>query len=380
MMYLRTGTPGAGKTLSTIDEVNERAKEEGRNVYYCNVDNLNLEGWYKIENPENWNEDIPAHSIFFCDEFYEVFPKLGTTAKRPDSYTMLAKHRHKALDVYLICQGVQQIDDFLKPLFENHHHLVRSEMLDTSKVFKSKGIMTSPHTPAGRRHCETSTYKFNKKLYGCYKSAEAHTYKKRIPKYYKYLVIAFFILGFSLFYLFNFFLAKTTKTEDSISLLNEQPSLPPVKSKTKNSSLSSFSLSPVSDDFNPIFAYKPRISNMPETAPAYDELRQPKSFPKPNCVSDETRCICYTQQATLMHNYPEVLCRDFVKNGRFEPTKEDVTTNNVSPAAAGAVTPGEAQGEAQGKPVDDDFLIKDYKKFQFFNLMYDGNLHSLETK
>ncbi len=324
MMYLRTGTPGSGKTLSTIDEVDKLAKKEGRDVYYTNIKDLKLEGWYELENADTWHEEIPNGAIYVCDEFYEVFPKLHSTAKRPEHYTLLAKHRHKGLDVYLICQGTQQIDDFLKPLFQNHHHLIRSEMLEQAKVFMSKGFISSPHLKSSRKDLETKIYKFNKDLYGKYFSAEKHTFQKRIPKFYKYFVALLIFLGLSLYFVMNFFAEKSgLKHKDDKDNTNQQ------------SVISASTLNPVfsssgSRDFNPIIAYKPRIPNMPETAPAYDELRRAKVVPKPTCLMTADKCLCYTQQATLMVGYPDKICRHAVINGIFDPTLETHKAERLS--------------------------------------------------
>ncbi len=328
MMYLRTGTPGAGKTLSTIDEVDKIAKKEGRDVYYTNIKDLTLEGWYELENGETWHEEIPKGAIYVCDEFYEIFPKLGTTAKRPEHYTLLAKHRHKALDVYLICQGVQQIDDFLKPLFQNHYHLIRSEMTDTATIFRSKGFIPTPHLQSTRKDLERSTYRFNKDLYGKYHSADKHTFQKRIPKIYKHLVLLLILFGICIYFVVSFFgektgLIKQKERQNKEQLVNSNHSVNGLSSVDNYTFQSA-------DNFNPEIAYKPRVENRPETAPAYDELRKPKTFPKPNCLMDVNRCICYTQQATLMKNYPDKLCRKYVIEGRFEPTREDVKISNNS--------------------------------------------------
>ncbi len=326
MMYLRTGTPGAGKTLSTIDEVNKIAKKEGRDVYYTNIKEMKLEGWYELENGETWHEEIPDGAIYVCDEFYEIFPKLGTTAKRPEHYTLLAKHRHRGLDVYLICQGVQQIDDFLKPLFQDHFHLIRSEMTDTATLFRSKGFIPTPHLQSTRKDLERSTYIFNKDLYGCYYSAEKHTFKKRIPKIYKHLILLLILFGVLIYYVISFFGEKTGVIKQKERENQSQT----ISERSSNGVLSDGYNFEGAESFNPEIAYKPRIPNRPETAPAYDELRKPKTFPKPNCLMDVDRCICYTQQATLIRNYPDDLCRKFVIQGRFDPTKEDKVYSEFS--------------------------------------------------
>lgn len=78
------------------------------------------------------------------------------------------------------------------------------------------------------------------------------------------------------------------------------------------------------ETFDPVADYQPRIAGMPETAPAYDELRKPVDFPRPQCVAKANTCNCYSQQATLLQDYPQELCFTFVKQGYFDATKPRV--------------------------------------------------------
>ncbi|WP_298079079.1 hypothetical protein [uncultured Cardiobacterium sp.] len=62
---------------------------------------------------------------------------------------------------------------------------------------------------------------------------------------------------------------------------------------------------------------------MPETAPAYDELRKPKDFPRAQCMNSKKRgCRCYTQQGSLMRDYPREVCLARVRDGYFDPTRQ----------------------------------------------------------
>lgn len=309
MMYLRTGTPGAGKTLSTIDEVLKRADKEGREVYYTNIEGMNLDGWTELDNAEEWHKKIPDNAIYVCDEFYEVFPKLGITAKRPEHYQLLAKHRHKGLDVYLVCQGVQQIDDFLKPLFENHYHLIRSEMFEQSKIFKSKGFITSPHTKGGRKDLETSSYVFNKDLYDKYKSATIHTHKKRIPKVYKQLAIMLCLALASFLFVKGFFTKKITgeseTVQQTVQSVHETVDFREMQKEVANI-----------DDFEP-------RNDLPQSAAAYDSLRlKVNSYPRLQCFNNNGFCTCYTQQATKL-KLDNTTCLNYMNHRDFEPSEKD---------------------------------------------------------
>ena len=75
--------------------------------------------------------------------------------------------------------------------------------------------------------------------------------------------------------------------------------------------------------------FLPRLKGVPQTAPAYDHLRSAVTKPRPMCLMTVNRCLCYTQQGTLMVGYPTDLCRDHVINGVFDPTKADVVNKNA---------------------------------------------------
>lgn len=319
MLYLSTGGPGSGKTLSTIEIVHQRGQKEARPVYFSNIQDVTFEDWIELENPENWFDELPDGAIYFCDEFYMNFPKLSPSKQTPDHYQKLAVHRHRGIDFYFVCQGVTQIDNFIKPLVHEHTHFRPHPFKNGSYKYKKNEMMTSPTTKAGRAQAEQTFHPFNKRYYGTYKSAELHTKKKWIPKHYIFFVIALIallFLGNQVYQIYNKYMTpppiltheqKQSSSDISDNIANAIPDSIQFSQQQKPS-------------FDPITAYLPRIDNMPETAPAYDELQRPQDFPRPQCLMNKDRCLCYTQQATLMHNYPDALCRDYVKNGRFDPT------------------------------------------------------------
>jgi zona occludens toxin len=67
----------------------------------------------------------------------------------------------------------------------------------------------------------------------------------------------------------------------------------------------------------------PRLPDAPETAPVFDKLAQPVTFPViAGCVSYVYKgfevCKCVTQQATPVV-VTEAFCRNFVAHGAFDP-------------------------------------------------------------
>ena len=142
-IYLVTGTLGAGKTLNTIQMVHERAKAEGRPVYFANVNGmfeaggLTFENWHKMPNPNDEGVDLatavtphswqnaPDGSILVIDECQKFFPATSINTKSPSYVLDLAECRHRGFDVYLITQSPHLIDPKIKAWVSPHIHYRR---------------------------------------------------------------------------------------------------------------------------------------------------------------------------------------------------------------------------------------------------------------
>lgn len=80
MIELITGQPGAGKTLFALTRIEERARKEGRPVFYSGIKDLALP-WTEID-PEKWTE-CPPGSIIVIDECQRVLRPRMHGAKVP---------------------------------------------------------------------------------------------------------------------------------------------------------------------------------------------------------------------------------------------------------------------------------------------------------
>jgi zona occludens toxin len=64
-----------------------------------------------------------------------------------------------------------------------------------------------------------------------------------------------------------------------------------------------------------------RIKGVPETKPLFDELTKPLTFPRVAMCGTRAKsngCWCWTQQATIVSDVPEGVCRNFVVYGTFD--------------------------------------------------------------
>ena len=143
-IYLITGTPGAGKTLNTVQAVHERAKKESRAVYFANIDGmrdvngLTFANWHKMANPNDPGVDLatditphswqnaPDGSILLIDECQDYYPTISANAQQPAYIMDFAKHRHRGFDVYLVTQGPNLLNPKLKSWVSPHIHYYRA--------------------------------------------------------------------------------------------------------------------------------------------------------------------------------------------------------------------------------------------------------------
>jgi hypothetical protein len=219
MLNLVTGTPGAGKTLLTIDRIIKEYPD--RPVYFNNV-KLTEKGREALPNWSNIDEqtiqrwfELPAGSLIFLDECQFIFPVRKRTDQVPTFVEKLTTHRHLGLDFMLITQHPHLIDTYVRKLIDRHTHYSRQLGLESVKRYEWEELADV------KRDVGTATIKrikYPKKIYKLYKSAEVHTVKKRIPVQ-LYYVIAGIALLVALLYFLSTILFKATETVE-----NEQQS------------------------------------------------------------------------------------------------------------------------------------------------------------
>ena len=87
-------------------------------------------------------------------------------------------HRHKGYDIFLVTQHPRLIDSFIRNLVGRHLHLYRPFGLMRSQLFEWQECCENPRVDAKP---VPKLWKFPRKLFGLYKSAEEHTHKTRLP-------------------------------------------------------------------------------------------------------------------------------------------------------------------------------------------------------
>jgi len=320
MIYLFTGVPGAGKTLNAIKTVlDDKTLNDGnRPVFYFGIKELTLEWSLLTDNDVRHWFDLPDGSIIIIDECQDYFSPRRAGSDVPPIVSNLNTHRHKGFDIILITQHPMLLDNAVRRVVGTHRHLDRRYGMKRITQYSWQTCINDPTNYHDKKKSDRTTFSMDKKIFGLYKSAEVHTHKTKIPK----KVIA--VMGVVLFFVFvllygiSHFVSKSTspnKIAESTKVSTE-----------KGSSIIGSPLSSSTDSAShDLVNYQARIEGQPWTAPVYDEIREVKTYPRPQCLINESKdtCRCYSQQATLL-SVADVYCRSIVKNGYFDSSRQEL--------------------------------------------------------
>ena len=364
-IYFTTGGNGSGKTLFTLKDVRELQLKENRPVFYWGFtpkQPIHDFGWKEFD-PVKW-QDLPDGSICIIDEVQEKMPTRGV-GQAPDWIKAIAKeHRKRGFDFFLISQHPMNIDSFIRRTIAApgwHRHMKASSMGDSSSELKWNYVNEQPEKPNSSKNGEQRSRAFPTDVYDWYESASLHTAKKGIPRK-VWMGIAALIGAVAMI----FFVVQKVIFAPQDLATNSQAALQVEKSKeNKGGFLDQFM--PKKDGsgggqrtepLTPaeyVASLKPRLPDLPYTAPRYDELTTPKSVPYPaTCVSMGDRCWCYTDQNTRLHT-PKDLCLQIVERGLYLDFK-------APPQAA--APPATGQREARTAKHDPSVPMSQYVQLQ----------------
>lgn len=309
MLYIITGANGAGKTLNTLKWVRERQLKENRPVCHNGrfepTPGGELHGWKKIDF-KDWQAE-PDGTIFLIDEAHNDLPNRPAGAAVPDAVKMLAEHRRRGFDFYLVTQHPQNLDSFVRRLVGPpgwHRHLKRSFGVDMVSVLEWAAVNPNCEKDGSGKTGTVTMQAYPKEVYGWYKSASLHTGKKRIPAKVWVFVACLLLIPLLIWFASSKLLAKTeakaaAKPAAQAGAAGQIPGLQKL----------------TADQY--IEQRSARLKDFPHTAPAYDEVTRPTVAPYPAaCVQMGKVCKCYTQQATLLQVSGPV-CLQIVAQGFF---------------------------------------------------------------
>lgn len=319
MLYLRTGANGSCKTLFTLDDVRKLQLETGRPVAINRRFKMNEEkriefGWAVIDF-EDWQAE-PDGTIFLIDECHNDMPVRASSAPVPEPIKMLAEHRARGFDFFLLTQHPMNIDPFVRKLIGApgwHQHLKRVfGGTSMTRVLQWDAVNAQCEKDGSGKSAQITTRAQPKHVYEWYDSASLHTAKVRVPRAFwvilgaLVLVPLLFWTGFRVMHKFG-----------------SQPPIPgvvaagPVGQPGQPGQPQQGSKKEVLSTPDYLASFTPRVSNMPHTASRYDEVTKPVTAPYPAaCVQMGDRCKCFSQQATPLPIDPHT-CYQIVQGGYF---------------------------------------------------------------
>ncbi len=312
MLYLITGANGAGKTLNTLKWVRERSVKEGRPVCHNGrfepVEGSELSSWKRIDF-KDWQKE-PDGTIFLIDECHNDLPVRGASAAVPDEIRMLAEHRRRGMDFYLVTQHPQNIDNFVRRLVGSpgwHRHLKRTFGADLVSCIEWAAVNPNCEKDGSGKTGTVSMVGFPKEVYGWYKSASLHTGKKKIPRAVWTALAAVILAPTMIYFAVSGVYKNVTKGKaEPVATAGAPQTAGRQGSEGRALTAAEY-----------IDVRVPRIPGFPHSAPVYDSVTQPVEAPYPAaCVIMRGDCKCYTQQATLL-NMPDGLCKSIVERGFF---------------------------------------------------------------
>lgn len=310
-IHLTTGANGAGKTLFTLKEVRERSVKESRPVFHNGRFKLKAEfGWTQIDF-KDW-QSCPDGSIFLIDECHNDMPVRRAGSDVPDYIRMLAEHRARGFDFYLITQHPGNIDVFVRRIVGSpgwHRHL---------KNFKGSPLVSQIEWSAVNLDCEKPSSGESgtvqmvarpKEVYDWYESATLHTAQRKLPKQLWVALAAAFlvpVLGWVAW-------GKIGQTAHKQASDKPAATAPAPGAAAPARTAAGAPLT--REEYAAM--HTPRFPGLPYTAPRYDALTAPQRVPYPAaCIASPTRCQCYSDQGTRM-DVPDDMCRQIVKDGIY---------------------------------------------------------------
>ena len=332
-----TGTPGAGKTLSALEELfkelgisvrgkspeqlrDELQQKQSRPVYVCNVRGLRPGLFEEIADPFGW-EDLPDGSLILVDEAWEFFGKHLRNADDPRILNF-AKHRHRGFDWIMTTQAPSQLSSFMRDLLGRHIHVTRKFGTETTYRYEWPHAQDNPNSQTAKGQAIEQLWQYPKEVFALYESATLHTVKRRIPKK---IIIALIAACLSFVAIPGAFVMLWHSLGGDAVAADQAASL---ASEGAERSVASTKPSGEGDDDvltaeEYAFMRAPRVEADPASAPIYDRF-EVQDYPRMFCmISGDQRieritCRCRTQQMTPIL-VDDRICIHVARNGVWDP-------------------------------------------------------------
>lgn len=306
MITLITGAPGAGKTAALVSMLEELGKD--RTIYVHGIPDLKIPH-VPLDDPADWTASVPDGSIVVIDEVQNVWRPAGAGAKLPDSIAKLETHRHRGIDFYIITQGPNLVHSNVRALVGRHVHLRDIGLLGR---WWYEWPETADNCRTGWKNAPLKKrYRLPKHVFSSYKSASVHIKPVRsVPVVVFVLVLAVVAVGW---------LGWTTYgTIQQKAFGGKQPAIPAIAGQILAGPGGAAPSVNAGEPYDST-QFIPRVSDKPESAPAYDSMRVVVNMPQiVGGMCFRGSCKCVTQQGTDA-GLSDRLCRAWIENRPFDP-------------------------------------------------------------
>ena len=332
MIYLFTGVPGSSKTLNVLKMVNEDPTFKGREIYYHRIKELKLP-WIELSADEVMEWDtLPHGAVLVVDEAQYLMPTRDSRKPMPDWIVKMSEHRHKGYDLIFITQNPMLLDAGFRRFVGKHIHIERVFGMQSAKWMTWEKCVSDIEDHFKRKEAVVKRVPFDKKYYDLYKSAEVHTHKRKLPlKVFIPFIFLAVVIGLVIHFLNRWDDRNSADLVDGSAPSHQSGSaslLPSLGAGTLTNSSKAMTAQEYTQ------ALTPRLPDVPWSAPIYDAVTAPKSFPRPQCIRNNVTgvCKCFSQQATPI-TISQTACYNYVENGYFDHTKPDDYYQSSRPAA-----------------------------------------------
>ncbi|AIS96225.1 zonular occludens toxin domain-containing protein [Burkholderia thailandensis] len=176
-IHLITGVPGSGKTLYAVWWL-EKEVASGRRLVVNGIKGLLLD--HELVDDEwvrDWHNRCEQNDIVVVDEVQRIWPPVSTSVKATPDIEQLHVHRHKGVDFVLITQHPNRMNKTVRDLVGRHVHVRKLFGLPRAMLYQ----WDMAHNPnSGFRDAVKTMWKYPKRVYELYTSAEAHTKTKAV--------------------------------------------------------------------------------------------------------------------------------------------------------------------------------------------------------
>lgn len=291
MIILITGTPGAGKTLRSVQNIMGWLKE-GLTVF-TNINGLTADGDLRhFDEFIDWT-DTPDGSVVVFDEAQQHFGADGGRGRsdRKD-IAGLETHRHTGHTIVFITQHPRLLHSHVTRLVGRHEHVARMFGTQNTFLYWLDRLM-NVDSRSDLKLAQQEHWSYPTHLFSHYKSASMHIKTRKIPKkvfyFAVFIVFVLMLTGFAAYKVFNspaFLELAGLKTVGV-----DAPSVPTVESAKETVS---------SVQQPPAPAAKP-VQKV--DYPAQDwALERAQATPVAGCIAshnpDKPRCTCYSTNMT----------------------------------------------------------------------------------